>query len=320
MRFEKWQALGNDYMIVEQAELPFELTPARIRKLCAGHFGVFADGILLLSTSEDPRFVAELRIYNPDGSEAELSGNGAREAILYLRRRGWTDLDTFSIKTAAGEIRPTITGPDTCRVDMGRASLTSKDFPDGPGDGRGELVADGRAWSFQHVSIGNPQCAIHVADLATLQALDLPAIGSAIEAHELFPNRTNVSWYAELPHSGTGEPNRIRARIFERGVGETLSSGTGATGAAVAHHLRSGDSRAAQVTVLLDGGDLSVEIGEDLRVNLTGWARPVFEGRLSAEFAQELSETREETRESSKTQEPSETNEEGQTKEPHETE
>jgi diaminopimelate epimerase len=318
MRFEKWQALGNDYMIVEQAELPFELTPARIRRLCAGHFGVFADGILLLCTSDDPRFVAELRIYNPDGSEAELSGNGAREAILYLRRRGWTDQDTFSIKTAAGEIRPTITGPDTCRVDMGHASLSSKDFPGGPADGRGELLADGRAWSFQHVSIGNPQCAIHVADLATLQALDLPTIGGAIEAHELFPNRTNVSWYTELPRSsasrGDGQadkpdgqadkPNRIRARIFERGVGETLSSGTGATGAAVAHHLHSADGDASHVTVSLDGGELSVEIGKDLRVNLTGWARPVFEGRVSAEFVQELSET----------------NEEGQTKEPHETE
>ena len=309
MRFEKWQALGNDYMIVEQAELPFKLTPARIRALCAGHFGVFADGVLLLSPSKDPRFVADLRIYNPDGSEAELSGNGAREAILYLRRRGWTDQDTFSIGTAAGEIRPTITGPDTCRVDMGRASLTSKGFPDGPSDGRGELLAEGRAWSFQHVSIGNPQCAIQVADLATLQALDLPAIGGAIEAHELFPNRTNVSWYAELPRSRTpsgegqaGEPNRIRARIFERGVGETLSSGTGATGAAVAHHLRSNAARTTQVTVLLDGGDLSVEIGEDLRVNLTGWARPVFEGRLSGEFVHELGETAE----PSETQEPRE--------------
>ena len=92
--------------------------------------------------------MAELRIYNPDGSEAELSGNGAREAILYLRRRGWTDQDTFSIKTAAGEIRPTITGPDTCRVDMGRASLTSKDFPGGPGDGRGELAAEDAHGAF----------------------------------------------------------------------------------------------------------------------------------------------------------------------------
>jgi diaminopimelate epimerase len=306
MRFEKWQALGNDYLIVERAELPFELTPARIRKLCAGHFGAFADGVLLLAPSEDRRFVAQLAIYNPDGSEAELSGNGAREAILYLRRRGWTDEDVFSIETAAGEIRPTITGPDTCRVDMGRASLTSKDFPDGPGDGRGELVADGRAWSFQHVSIGNPQCAIHVADLATLDALDLPTIGPAIEAHELFPNRTNVSWYTELPHSsaphGSGYPEghepagetaadgcgAIRARIFERGVGETLSSGTGATGATIAHRLSGGPSH---VTVRLDGGELDVEIGEELQVNLTGWARPVFEGRLSDDFLEELNET-----------------------------
>ncbi len=282
MRFEKWQALGNDYLIVEQAELPFELTPGRIRKLCAGHFGVYADGILLLAPSEDPRFVANLRIYNPDGSEAELSGNGAREAILYLRRRGWTEQDVFSIHTAAGEIRPTITGPDTCRVDMGRAKLTSKDFPSAPSDGVGELLADGRAWSFQHVSIGNPQCAIHVEDLTTLQALDLPAIGPAIEAHELFPNRTNVSWYTQVG------PDAIRARIFERGVGETLSSGTGATGAAVANHLRGGPAR---VRVLLEGGELNVEVGEDLHVDLTGWARAVFAGSLSDDFLVELADT-----------------------------
>ncbi len=205
MRFEKWQALGNDYLIVERAELPFELTPARVRRLCEGHFGVFADGILLLEPTEDRGFVARLRIYNPDGSEAELSGNGAREAILYLRRRGWTEQDVFQIQTAAGEIRPTITGPDTCRVDMGHARLTSKDFPGGPGDGRGELLADGRAWSFQHVSIGNPQCAIHVADMATLGALDLPAIGPGIEAHALFPNRTNVSWYTEVEPGAEGQ-------------------------------------------------------------------------------------------------------------------
>src|SRR6266516_704534 len=108
MRFEKWQALGNDYLIVERDELPFELTPERVRRLCEGHFGVFADGVLLLAPCEDPEAVAELRIFNSDGSEAELSGNGAREAILYLRRRGWTDRDTFSIETATGEITPTI--------------------------------------------------------------------------------------------------------------------------------------------------------------------------------------------------------------------
>jgi diaminopimelate epimerase len=93
VEFEKWQALGNDYVIVEAADLPFELTEARIRAICATHTGVAADGILLLSEPDDPRYVARLRIFNPDGSEAELSGNGAREAVMYLRRHDWTDAD-----------------------------------------------------------------------------------------------------------------------------------------------------------------------------------------------------------------------------------
>ncbi len=291
MKFEKWQALGNDYLILERDQLPFELTAARVRRLCAAHFGVFADGVLLLEPSEEPDFVARLRIFNPDGSEAELSGNGAREAIMYLRRRGFTDRDEFAIQTAAGTMRPTITGPHTCRVDMGRASASSKDFPDGPGDGRGELTADGRRWSFQHVSIGNPQCAIRVPDTTTLAALDLPTIGPGIEAHELFPNRTNVSWYAELKSSPeAASAGQIRARIFERGVGETLSSGTGASGAALAHHLAGGP---ANVRVLLDGGELDVEIDEKLKVTLTGWARPVFAGELSEDFLKELHDTTE---------------------------
>ncbi len=289
LRFEKWQALGNDYLIVEQEALAFELTPARIRRLCEGHFGVFADGVLLLSPPADPSNVADLRIFNPDGSEAELSGNGAREAVLYLRHRGWTDSDRFSIHTQAGEIRPEITGADTCRVDMGRASLSSRDFPAGPPDGRGQVSAGGRSWSFRHVSIGNPQCAIHVASEAELDALELPAIGPSIEGDDQFPNRTNVSWYTELHDDSAGS---IRARIFERGVGETLSSGTGAGGAAVAHSLRHGELAGSErVTVLLEGGQLDVEVGHDLRVNLTGWARPVFEGRLSEAFEKELHET-----------------------------
>ena len=265
--FEKWHALGNDYLIADSDALPFELTPARVRALCAPHTGVFADGVLLLSPADEPGYVARLRIFNPDGSEAELSGNGAREAVLYLRRRGWTTSDTFSIQTAAGEIRPTITSATTARLDMGRVRLRSADYPSGPDGGGGSLIADGREWRFQHVQVGNPQCAIRVADVAALEALDLPAIGAPIEHHALFPNRTNVSWYTPL------DPHRIRARIFERGVGETSASGTGATGAAVAHVLAGGES---PVTVVLDGGELEVEVGEDLHVTLSGWAVPVF--------------------------------------------
>ena len=113
-----------------------------MRALCAPHTGVGADGILLLSETDERGFVAEVRIYNPDGSEAELSGNGVREAVMYLRRHGWTDLDSFSVRTAAGEIRPRMTGPDTCTVDMGRARLSSpEDFPSGGEDGTGTLTA-----------------------------------------------------------------------------------------------------------------------------------------------------------------------------------
>jgi diaminopimelate epimerase len=269
VRFEKWQALGNDYLIVEHGGL--DLTPATVQRLCDRHFGPGGDGVLELSPPTEPGYVARLRIFNPDGSEAELSGNGAREAILYLRRAGWTDADTFSIQTIAGEIRPTITGPTTCRVDMGRATLTSKDYPDGPPDGAGEV--QGRR--FQHVSIGNPQAAIHIGTRPELEQLDLAALGPPIEHDARFPNRTNVSFWTELA------PDTIRARIFERGVGETLSSGTGACGAAVAHVLRGGNS---PVTVRLDGGELEVDVDESLHVDLAGWAVPVYRGELSDEF------------------------------------
>ena len=278
MRFEKWQALGNDYLIVEAKSLPWELTPARVRLICDPHFGLGSDGILLLSRSDDPAHVAELRIFNPDGSEAELSGNGAREAILYLRRHGWTEEDTFSILTAAGPVAPTIASERTCSVAIGRATTTSRDFPSGGPDGRGIVESAGREWEFQHVSIGNPQCAIVVGE--ELEQLDLGEIGPAIESSGLFPNRTNVSF---LRIDGS----RVRARIFERGVGETLSSGTGASGAAVTAFLRGSPS---MLTVELDGGELEVEISEDLDVTLSGWAEPVCAGELSAELLTALAE------------------------------
>jgi len=282
MRFAKWQALGNDYVIVEGEALPFALTPERIRRLCEPHTGIGADGVLLLERSPDPEFVASLRIFNPDGSESGLSGNGAREAIMYLRRAGWTSEDRFAISTAAGPIRPTITGPRTCRVEMGRASVRSEDFPSGGDEGRGTVESGGRTWAFRHVQIGNPQCAIAVADAGELGSLDLGVYGPAIERSTLFPNRTNVSWFAAL-----GE-HEIRARIFERGVGETLASGTGASGAAIAYVLDGGRS---PVTVRLDGGELLVEVDLNLNVTLTGWAVPVYDGTLSDEFLEELNET-----------------------------
>ena len=251
MNFEKWQALGNDYLIVEEP-----VDARAVRALCDRHTGVGADGVLLLEPPDEPGFVARLRIFNPDGSEAELSGNGARQAIMYLHRRGWTDATQFSIQTVAGEIRPTILDERTCRVDMGRARLGEE----------GEV----EGFRFQQVFVGNPQCAIRVGSVDELERLDLGAVGPPIEHHERFaPARTNVSWWTEL---GGGV---VRARIFERGVGQTMSSGTGASGAAIAYVLRGGDS---PVKVILDGGELVVDVGEDLHVDLTGWAVPVFQG------------------------------------------
>jgi diaminopimelate epimerase len=280
VHFEKWQALGNDYVIVEERELPIELTPGRVRAICAPHTGVGSDGILLIRETDERGFVAEVRIYNPDGSEAELSGNGVRQAVMYLRRNGWTEHDSFSVLTAAGEIRPRIEG-ELCTMDIGRVRLRAEpDFPSGSEAGTGTVESGGREFAFQFVQVGNPQVSIEVPD--GLEELDLGRYGPEIERHELFPNRTNVSFWRR---SGDAQ---IRARIFERGVGETMSSGTGATGAAVAAVLRGVES---PVTVVLDGGELVVEVGEDMHVNLTGWARPVYAGTLSEEFLKELNAT-----------------------------
>jgi diaminopimelate epimerase len=255
MRFEKWQALGNDYLIVTEP-----VGADEVRALCDRHTGVGADGVLLLEPAGEPGFVARLRIFNPDGSEAELSGNGAREALMYLHHRGWARGREFSIATIAGEVRAHVLDDRSCRVDMGRARVLEA----------GEIAG----FRYQALNVGNPQCAIRIADRAELEGLDLPQIGPGIERDPRFANRTNVSFWTELA------PDRIRARIFERGVGETMSSGTGATGAAIAHVLRGGDSR---VTVELDGGELVVDVGEDLHVDLTGWAVHVFSGETAGE-------------------------------------
>ncbi|CAN5214780.1 diaminopimelate epimerase [soil metagenome] len=267
MRFEKWQALGNDYVILEAEALPWDLTEARVARICDQHFGVGSDGILLLSAADDAEHAAELRIFNPDGSEAELSGNGAREAVLYLRSAGWTDANEFSVITKAGPVRPQITGPGEVRMAIGQAR----------DEGTGTLESAGRAWDYRAVNVGNPQCVIEVGD--EVEGLDLGKIGPAIETNtDLFPNRTNVS-FTRVAGSD------VRARIFERGVGETLSSGTGASGAAVAAFIGGAPSL---LTVHLDGGDLTVEVSDDLDVTLTGTAEPILRGELSGELLEAL--------------------------------
>ncbi len=281
MNFEKWQSLGNDYLIIEADALPFELTPANIRYLCDHHRGIGADGIVRLSKPSDRGFVADLVIYNPDGSEAELSGNGARQACLYLKRARWTDADSFSVQTKAGELRVEIINHNRCRLDMGRARLQTDNFPTGPKDGIGEVRVTARALNFQHITIGNPQCAVQIED-EDLSQLPIAELGEPISNSPLFPNRTTVSFWQETT------PGTIRARIFERGVGETHSSGTGACGAAVAYVLGGGDS---PVTVAMDGGELEVDVEESLRVDLTGAASCVYRGSLNTDLTAALAST-----------------------------
>ena len=279
MKFEKWQALGNDYLILQADQLPVSPSSERIRLICDRNFGLGGDGVIVIEATETPGSVAALRIFNPDGSEAELSGNGVREAVMYLRRRGFVQTDSFTIETVAGPVTPTLLADGRCSVEMGVATTESADYPGGSGDGIGTVTAGGREWRFRHVSVGNPQCAIEVG--GDLEDLDLTAVGLEIEHSTMFPNRTNVSFYRV---SGA----RVRARIFERGVGETLSSGTGAIGAAVSAHLAGAP---ADLVVELDGGELSVGIGPDLGITLTGWAEPVFTGEASPEFIAQIAET-----------------------------
>ena len=232
MRFEKWQALGNDYAIVEQRELPFELTPERVRALCAPHTGLGADGVLLLRETDERGFVAELRIFNPDGSEAELSGNGVREAVMYLRRSGWTDADSFSIAHRRRRGPAAHHRPDTCTVDMGRARLRSR-----------RRLPVRRRRRHRHADRGRPRVRLPVRAGRQPAVRDRGPRGAGgarpacatvrrSSATSCSRSRTNVSFWRR-----TGD-GAIRARIFERGVGETMSSGTGATGAAVAAVLR----------------------------------------------------------------------------------
>lgn len=280
MQLERWQALGNEYLIVERERLRFGLDAKKVRLLCDEESGLGADGVLELSHDDENAVSAELTIWNADGSQAELSGNGSRQAFLYLRASGWTDSDSLAIKTPAGVVTAELTGPDSATVSIGNATTASSQFPDGPTDGRSEMQIDGVDAPFQFVSVGNPQCAFKVASPELLDALDLDTIGPSVENDARFPGRTNASWWTPL---GDG---RIRARIFERGVGETASSGTGASGAAVASVLAGGSS---PVTVVLDGGELLVAIGEQMTVELSGTANCVEQIRLSGELLERVS-------------------------------
>ncbi|MBN1632167.1 MAG: diaminopimelate epimerase, partial [Thermoleophilia bacterium] len=233
MRLAKWHGLGNDYLIIEESALATALTPEGIGLLCDRHLGVGSDGILLHTapTGQIPGAVARMRVFNPDGSEPEMCGNGIRQFARYLAEKRLVTEPEFTVETLAGPIRPRLLDDGTVRVDMGLARFRSDSVaPEAlgvapaPGPGGdvvdGVLEAAGRRYRFTFVDVGNPHCIIPVDDPATF---DVEGVGAIIERHPFFPNRVNVEFITAAPDGG------VRMRVWERGVGETQACGTGAT-------------------------------------------------------------------------------------------
>ncbi len=270
--FTKMHGLGNDFILVDcRDKAVSDRLPAigeLSRRLCHRRFGIGADQMLLLYPSKTADFM--MKIFNADGSEVEMCGNGIRCLAKYIWDRGMSEKDELSVETAAGIIRPVKAG-EMVRVDMGEPVLEAqaipvnlegviKNFP---------LIIEGKKFRITCVSMGNPHAVIFVGDV---DGFDVKKYGPAIETHELFPNRTNVEFIQTV---GT---ERLKMRVWERGAGETMACGTGASAAAVAASLNGFTGR--KVTVGLLGGELSVEWSGDNHVYMTGPAEEVFEGRI----------------------------------------
>jgi diaminopimelate epimerase len=299
MKLAKWHGLGNDYLVVEESDLPAPLTTDAIILLCDRHVGVGSDGILLRCppTGAVPGAATRMRIFNPDGSESEMCGNGIRIFARYLTAIGAVAEPEFTVETLAGPITPRLLEGGMVRVDMGWARFESPSIDvvrvsERTADGVVDAVLDaaGSSYRFAFVDVGNPHCVIQVDDPARI---DLPVVGRAIEKHPLFPNRVNVEFIHAAPDGS------VRMRVWERGVGETQACGTGATAVGAAA-VRLGLAK-SPVTVRLLGGDLIIEVeapdaratsagqpAEGLRVFMTGPAEEILTCRLSDDLLRRL--------------------------------
>jgi diaminopimelate epimerase len=278
MRFAKYHALGNDYIVLDPADYPSWTAPDRgqIRVICHRNFGVGSDGILW-GPLPSQKASFGLRIFNPDGSEAEKSGNGLRIFSRYLWDEARVKEPTFTIETPGGVVRSEIKDQGRLiTIAMGSVSFDSHAIPVA-GAAREVLNEpidiQGRRFSFSAATIGNPHCVIPVDDLSPELA---KRYGPDIEVHPLFPNRTNVQFLRVLDRSN------IRIEIWERGAGYTLASGSSSSAAAaVAHRLGKVDDH---VTVHMPGGSLAIEIGDHHSVLMTGTVNKVAVGDLHPEL------------------------------------
>ena len=279
MKFCKYHALGNDYVILDPRDQPLALTPDQIRAICDRHYGVGSDGILLgpLPSAKAPFL---LRIFNPDGSEAEKSGNGIRIFCRYLWDQKLVDKQPFRVETKGGLVQCLVLDDGKrVQVEMGRVSFWSRDIPvtGKPREVLQESITIGEeTFRFSGATIGNPHCVIPVQDLSPELARKY---GPLLEVHPLFPNRTNVQFLKVL------DRNNIRIEIWERGAGYTLASGSSSSAAAaVARKLGLCDS---QITVHMPGGEISISIDENFGIVMVGPVTRIAEGQLADEMFQQ---------------------------------
>jgi diaminopimelate epimerase len=256
--FEKWHGLGNDYLLVQRDALAAPLDAEVVRKLCDYHFGVGSDGVLEVVEAQGRR--AEILIWNPDGSTAELSGNGTRIAARWLARR--TGADEVAIAVGPREVIARMRGNKVVDMDMGLVEVSPIEH----------LDVDGLALEFTPVSVGNP----HAVIARDPERAEVLRLGPLVENHPRFPERTNVQLMRVDSRAET------TAGVWERGAGETLSSGTSAcavAGAAVANGWCD-----SPVIVHLRGGDLLVSFDERMEARLTGTAEQICTGETAEEW------------------------------------
>jgi diaminopimelate epimerase len=281
MQFYRYHALGNDYLVIEPADHPERLTPEEIVRICHRHLGVGSDGILWgpLPPATVTGATADfgLRIFNPDGSEAEKSGNGLRIFCRHLFDTGRVGRAPFRVATQGGVVEATVhEGGHEVTVEMGRVSFSSRDIPvAGP---EREVLAEpievgGRTLLMSAATIGNPHCVIDWPEAGETEARQF---GPLVEHDPRFPNRTNVQFLRVL------DRERIAIHIWERGAGYTLASGSSScAAAAVAHRLgRVGP----QVTVEMPGGTISIAIGENHSVTMRGSVTAIARGTIQPEM------------------------------------
>jgi diaminopimelate epimerase len=284
--FFRGHGLGNDYVVMDPQELSFRLTPKNIQLICNRNWGLGSDGILALVPAKTADF--GLRIFNPDGSEAEKSGNGLRIFARYLHATGKTKKKHFTVETRGGLVTIDLHvdrngDASAVTVEMGRATFKPGSLPCTlPVD---ELIqqpiqAAGRSLSFTGVSVGNPHCVVFKPAGESWSREDLLALGPALENHAIFPNRTNVQ--LALP---TG-PKEIFILIWERGAGETQASGSSSCAAASAA-VRLGLVK-SPVTVKMPGGTLNIDVAGDFSLTMKGPVAEVARGTLSPSFVRGL--------------------------------